>query len=73
MLIAAGLFAALLVAGLMLGELDWKGLAGFVLAAGGLFAAFVACRWPLMGYTAVLAALDVVLVLWVFRGDVSLR
>lgn len=69
MLMVAGLFVALVVAGLVLGELDWRSAGGFVLAAVGLFAGFAAFRWPLMWYTAALAGVDIVLVLWVFKGN----
>ena len=73
MLLVALLFVALLVAGVALGELEWRPLLGFVLVAAGGLAAFIVFRWPPMWYTAVLAGLDVVLVLWVFKGNLSLR
>jgi hypothetical protein len=73
MLIAGAFFIVLLVAGVAMGELDWRGLLGFVLTAAGLLGAFVLLGWPSAWYTAVLAGLDVVLVLWVFKGNLSLR
>ena len=72
MLLAALLFVALLVAGVTLGELEWRALLGFVLVAAGVLAAFLAFQWPLIWCTVVLAGLDVVLVLWVFKGDLTI-
>jgi hypothetical protein len=73
MFLVALLFVTLLVAGVALGELEWRAILCFLLVAAGGLAAFIVFRWPPMWYTVVLAGLDVVLVLWVFKGNLTIR
>lgn len=52
MLLVALLFVTLLVAGVALGELEWRAILCFLLVAAGGLAAFIVFRWPPMWYTA---------------------
>jgi hypothetical protein len=65
-------FWILLGVGWMLDELDWKGIAIFVLLwlAGYAGSSFVASG---MLFTSYVAVLDIALVLVIFKGDVRLR
>ena len=69
MLFVAPIFLILLFTGVVRGELEWPHLLGFVLSAGGALALILAMQWPLIWYAAVLALLDVMLVIWIFKGN----
>lgn len=73
MLMVGALFIVLLGAGVLLGEIDWRGLAIVVLTAGAALGAFALFDWPFVWFVAVLAGLDVILVLWIFKGNLSIR
>jgi len=73
MLFALVALIVLLVIGLYLGELRASHVVFcLAVAAGGLFV-FYQFKWPLLAYTAVLAAVDVVLILVIFKGDIRIR
>ncbi len=73
MLLVAILFAVLLFTGVVRGELEWPYFLGFLGAAGMSLGAILLMDWPLMWYTAILALLDVVLVIWIFKGNLTIR
>jgi hypothetical protein len=63
-------FVGLLIAGLYLQELDWKnvGVASLVFVAVTVLAGVFG--FPALAFTAIMAVLDIVLVLMVFKGDI---
>jgi hypothetical protein len=65
-------FICLLIAGLYLQELDWRdvGLAVLILVAGMIVLSLF--RLPPMLFTALVAILDAVLVVKVFKGDLRI-
>ncbi len=73
MLIVAVLFLILLFTGVVRGELEWPHLLGFLVAAGAGLGLILLMQWPFIWYAAFLALLDVVLVLWIFKGNPTLR
>jgi len=72
MLIAILLFVILLATGLVRGEFEWWVVLGFLLVAAGASGALFAFDWPLMWGAAIFAVLDVVLVFWIFKGDMRI-
>lgn len=73
MLFALVALVVLLMIGLYLSELRASHVViCLAIAAGGLFV-FHELRWPFLAYTAVLAAIDVVLILVIFKGDIRIR
>jgi len=73
MLFALATMFILFVVGLWMGELKWSHISCSLLIAVFGFAAFAFFGWHPAGYTAVIAAIDIILILMVFKGDVSLR
>ena len=65
-------FWVLLVAGWMLGELQVKGIAVFVLLWFGGLAAATALHYGIL-FLPYVAILDIALVLVIFKGDITLR
>jgi hypothetical protein len=65
-------FWVLLVAGWMLGELQVRGIVVFVLLWLAGLAAASALHFPLL-FTPYVAVLDIVLVLAIFKGDITLH
>jgi len=64
---------ALFVAGLWLGELRWRHIFLACLVAVAGFVLFAVFQWHPAGYTAVIGAIDIVLILVIFKGDIRLR
>ena len=73
MLIVAVLFLILLFTGVVRGELEWPHLLGFLVAAGTGLGLILLLQSPLIWFAAILALLDVVLVLWIFKGNPAIR
>ena len=73
MLFVAILFVVLLFTGVVRGELEWPHFLGFLGAAGLTLGLILLMEWQLIWYTAVLALLDVVLVIWIFKGNLTIR
>ena len=63
----------LLFTGVVRGELEWPHLLGFIGAAGLSLGLILLMEWPLIWYTAVLALLDIVLVILIFKGNPTIR
>jgi hypothetical protein len=73
MLFALVALFVLLILGLYLRELRASHVVfTLAIAAGGLFV-FNQLGWPILAYTAVLAAIDIVLILVIFKGDIRIR
>lgn len=66
-------FIALLTIGFVLQELSWWQIAIFLGAAAVLLYGFYLFWLPLAAYTAVLGMLDIILILMIFKGDITIR
>ena len=73
MLFALAAMFVLFVVGLWLGELRWLHILYALLVALIGFLAFAFFGWHPAGYVVVIAAIDIVLILMIFKGDISLR
>ena len=73
MLFALVAFIVLLIAGLVKDEVRWMHVGLYLLFAAGALITFVAFDWQPNFYTIVLAVMDIVLVLVVFKGDIQMR
>lgn len=73
MLFALVALIVLLILGLYLGELRASHILSCLAVAAGGFFVFAQLRWPFLAYTAVLAAIDLVLILVIFKGDIKIR
>jgi hypothetical protein len=73
MLFALVALIVLCVMGLHLEELRWSHVGLCILLAIGGLLLFAHFRWPPLAYTVVLAAIDIVLILVVFKGDIRIR
>jgi len=65
-------FVGLLIVGLYLQELEWRHVGWLLLILGGVFLAVAVFRLPSIFFTAILAVLDVVLILMIFKGDIRI-
>ena len=63
------LFVILLAVGLVRGEFEWWIVLGFLRAAAAANGALLAFGGPLIWSAAIFAGLDIVLSIWIFRGD----
>jgi len=72
MLFALIAFIVLLIVGFAMDELTWSNIGLCVLIAVTMFIVFGIFQWPFLIYTVVLAVLDIVLVLVIFKGDISI-
>jgi hypothetical protein len=73
MLLALIVFIMLLACGIFMQELRWMHVGMcllLVVLAAALFATF---HWQPIFYNAVLAGMDIVLILVIFKGDISIR
>ena len=73
MLIALLAFVILLAAGLYLDELQWRHVAVAIVVALGSLTAIVLLGWQPAFFTIVLCLIDVVLILAIFKGDITIR
>ena len=73
MLIALIVFIVLLVFGINMGELRLSHAGLCLLFAAVALATIVAFQWPFVIFSSVLAVMDVVLVLVIFKGDIRIR
>jgi len=73
MLFALATMLVLFVLGLWLEELRWLHIFYALMIAVLGFAAFALFGWHPAGYVVVIALIDVVLILMIFKGDISLR
>jgi hypothetical protein len=73
MLLALAAMIVLFAVGLRLGELRWMHVVYCLVAAiFGLFV-FAAFNWHPIGYTAILAGIDIILILAIFKSDIVIR
>jgi len=70
MLFALIAMVVLLILGLRLGELRWRHVAMVITITIGAFALFIRFKLPPLLYTGVLAGIDIVLILVIFKGDI---
>ena len=72
MWIAIALFVILLFTGLVRGEFEWWVVLGFLVVGTGAVVALFVFELPLIWTAAIFAVLDIVLVFWIFKGDVRI-
>ena len=65
--------AVLLVAGRVMGELPWARIGVCLGFAAVVFVVFAAFGWPFNIYTVLITVMDIVLVFFIFKGDVRIR
>lgn len=73
MLFALIVFIALLIIGFILQELSWWQIVLFLGVAAAAFYGFYLLWLPLAAYAAVLGLLDIILILIIFKGDITIR
>ena len=73
MLFALVTFITLLIAGLVMDELRWSHVGLCLLFAAGALALFAMFHWQPNLYVAVLAVMDIVLILIIFKGNIGIR
>ncbi len=66
-------FIVLLIIGLVLQELSWRQIALFLGVATASLYGFYLLWLPLVAYAAVLGILDVILILMIFKRDITIR
>jgi hypothetical protein len=66
------LFLCLLIGGLYMRELDWRHVAGLLLLVGGACVALGVFQFPGVVRTAIVAVIDVVLILVICKGDIRI-
>lgn len=72
MLLALIIFVILLVMGVQMGELNWLQVGLYLLVAAGAFLVVGACRWSGTVFFSVIAVMDIVLVITIFKGDIRI-
>ena len=70
--ITLAIFVVLLGVGLWLGEIGWKAVGVHLLLAGASVGMIVLFNWPLMLLCVVLALLDILLILMIFKSDIPI-
>ena len=73
MLLVLFIFIGLLIVGRIKDELRWSHVATCLCVALGFLTAFIKFGWQPSFYIAVLAVLDIILLLVVFKGDIQIR
>lgn len=73
MLVLFIVFSLLLIAGLYLGEIRLIEAGTYVVFLAGLFALCFAFRWPIFIFFIGALLVNVILILRIFKGDISLR
>lgn len=73
MLIALIVFIVLLVFGINMDELRWRHVGLCLLLAASALVMIVVFQWQFIIFSSVLAVMDVVLVLVIFKGDIRIR
>jgi hypothetical protein len=73
MLFALATMLVLFIVGLWLNELRWLHILYALVVALIGFVAFAFFGWHPAGYVVVIATIDIVLILMIFKGDISLR
>lgn len=66
-------FIVLLIIGLVLQELSWRQIVFFLGVATASLYGFCLLWLPLVAYAAVLGILDVILILMIFKRDITIR
>jgi hypothetical protein len=73
MIIALVVFVVLLATGAALQELEWPQILAWVAAAVAVFVVVVALRWSPAALCGTIALMDAILVVVIFKGDITLR
>lgn len=73
MIFAPIAFVLLLVLGFITHELSWVQIGLFLFAAGSSLFVFYLLWLPLIAYTVVLGIMDVILILMIFKRDITIR
>jgi len=66
-------FVVLLAMGASMQELQWPHVVGCMLFAAAVFAVVALLQWSFAIFYSVLAVIDIVLVLIIFKGDIRIR
>lgn len=66
-------FIALLIIGFILQELSWRQIALFLSVAAASLYGFYLFWFPLAAYAAVLGVMDIILILLIFKRDITIR
>lgn len=66
-------FVVLLVFGIVMDELRWSHVGLCLFLAAGAFVAIELVQWPSVVFFSVLAMMDAVLVIVIFKGDIRIR
>ncbi len=72
MLLVLIIFVILLVMGIQMDELNWLQVGLYLLLAAGAFLVVGACQWSGTVFFSVIAAMDIVLVITIFKGDIRI-
>lgn len=73
MLLALTAFVVLLATGMALQELEWPHVVAWVLVVAGVLAVVVALQWSPTVFGGAIALMDAILVIVIFKGDITLR